>query len=180
MGDASSWLKLLKICRTMKEATFVASYPAHLIVKPLRTDRDSDSAKAQPARGFETALADPSSYTDEDIVAWDKTLALLPIVKRAGAIFQDRISVGRTRNSDIVIDHPKVSKFHAYFSISNGSYILSDADSTNGTFVAGQRISPNQNVPISDESEIRFGIQSTIFILPHSLYKFLQNWRETQ
>lgn len=180
MGDASSWLKLLKICRTMKEATFVASYPAHLIIRPLQTDGASDSSKAQPARGFATALADPSSYTDEDIVAWDKTLALLPIVKRAGAIFQDRISVGRTRNSDIVIDHPKVSKFHAYFSISNGSYMVSDADSTNGTFVAGQRISPNQNVMIGDETEVRFGTQPTIFILPHSLYRFLKNRREAR
>ncbi|MCS6822415.1 MAG: FHA domain-containing protein [Microscillaceae bacterium] len=50
------------------------------------------------------------------------------------------ITIGRNPNNDIMIPEQTVSGFHATITIENGSFILTDRNSTNGTFVNGSRI----------------------------------------
>src|SRR5688500_18771120 len=42
---------------------------------------------------------------------------VVPICKRAEASFLHQVSVGRARNHDIVLRHRSVSKFHAWFEV---------------------------------------------------------------
>ena len=43
--------------------------------------------------------------------------------------------VGRGRDCEIVIDHPRVSRLHAVFELREGAWWISDSKSTGGTFV---------------------------------------------
>lgn len=65
------------------------------------------------------------------------------------------ILIGRTLNNDFVIEHPSVSKRHAQINTSNGSHIVKDLGSSNGTFINGQRIMAATK--LEDGCEVRFG-----------------------
>ncbi len=51
-----------------------------------------------------------------------------------------RLVVGASENSDIVIRQPTVSKTHCELRWQEDGWLITDLDSTNGTFVDGQRI----------------------------------------
>lgn len=81
------------------------------------------------------------------------------IQKSAGRAFALGITVGRTSNNDIQIDDPSVSRFHAYFQQDphSGIWHVLDAESSNGTFIAGVRLQPKRPAPLADRSELKFG-----------------------
>ena len=49
------------------------------------------------------------------------------------------LTIGRTRDNDLVIDEPTVSRYHARIAIENNQLVLYDLDSTNGSFVNNKR-----------------------------------------
>jgi pSer/pThr/pTyr-binding forkhead associated (FHA) protein len=53
---------------------------------------------------------------------------------------QPRLSVGRDSANDIVIEHRLASRRHALFEQDDVGFYIRDLESTNGTFVNGQRI----------------------------------------
>ena len=63
------------------------------------------------------------------------------------------IQIGRVNGNDIVLPKGNISKRHAKIVYANGSATLSDTNSTNGTFLNGERITSNlslsrrQNLP---------------------------------
>ncbi len=61
------------------------------------------------------------------------------------------ITIGRTPSNDVRIPEPGVSSSHARILYTDGSLTLIDLDSTNGTFVNGQRIQGPQMVQPGDE-----------------------------
>ena len=62
--------------------------------------------------------------------------------------------IGRSDESDIVLNDPSVSRTHAVVEMSGGGAILRDLDSTNGTFLNGRRI---RTEPLRDGDEVKFG-----------------------
>ena len=65
------------------------------------------------------------------------------------------VVVGRSANSDIVIEQPFVSATHARFTIQGPALVLEDLESTNGTLVNGHLIS--QPVTLRDGDEVQVG-----------------------
>lgn len=57
---------------------------------------------------------------------------------------------------DYAIDKEVISRFHAKFSAEDGSYWLTDLNSTNGTYLNGYRLNPNEKVLLQEEDEIAF------------------------
>jgi Uncharacterized conserved protein, contains FHA domain len=53
---------------------------------------------------------------------------------------QDRITIGRGSNNDLTLPDQKVSTEHAEIQHEGGSYLLSDRDSKNKTYVDGRRV----------------------------------------
>jgi hypothetical protein len=76
----------------------------------------------------------------------------------------ERISIGRGRESDVVLRHPSVSKMHAWVEADvDGTFFVTDARSKNATKVNGVIVDPTALVAVRPGDEIRFGlVQATL------------------
>ena len=101
---------------------------------------------------------------------------VIRLVKKGTNVFTGMVSVGRTTNCDVVINSPVVSKFHAYFNkgTKDGSYYLTDANSTNGTYVNNIRLQPKVKKDLSDGDTICFDRQIYFsYYTPEGFYDLL-------
>jgi pSer/pThr/pTyr-binding forkhead associated (FHA) protein len=57
------------------------------------------------------------------------------------------LTIGRHEDNDIVIDHMGVSGRHARVAVDGQSVILTDLQSTNGTFLNGRRVEQGELRP---------------------------------
>jgi hypothetical protein len=62
--------------------------------------------------------------------------------------------LGRSRDSDVVLDDPNVSRHHAEVRPSGGSWIVNDLGSTNGIKLNGRRIRGPESLKPGDEIEL--------------------------
>jgi hypothetical protein len=137
--------------------------------------RDPLPTPAEPQR---VALALGSEIAGAIAAAPDSVL-VLSVAKRKGAAFSDQISVGRTHVMDVPVVSKGVSKFHAHFTWSpdHSEYYLTDAGSTNGTFINGQRLEPKTPTEIHDGSIVRFAFWHAHFYLPEHFCDLLEELR---
>ena len=74
----------------------------------------------------------------------ERNLILFGILKTKKEVYKlskERISIGRNRNSQIVINNNTISKDHAIIEFDeDGNAIIKDLNSSNGTYVNGQRL----------------------------------------
>lgn len=119
-----------------------------------RNDLLRDIREARRAAGL-TPVAEPPSrevirrYTMEvrvpDVALADSYGTLLmtagPLSGRSFPIIPGGVSIGRDPSlSQLVVGDPRVSKKHAWVGYRDGSIVVVDRGSTNGTFVNGQRV----------------------------------------
>jgi len=71
------------------------------------------------------------------------------------------VTIGRTPNCDVIIDHTTVSRQHAAIKLEEGRFRLYDLGSTNGTFLGEQRV--REPVTLADGATVRFGEVECIF-----------------
>ena len=71
------------------------------------------------------------------------------------------VHVGRSRNNDVVLPDKTVSSAHAKLQRRGNDWHLVDGDSTNGTYVDGNRVSAERKLPAA--CEIRFGGVTALF-----------------
>jgi ABC-type multidrug transport system ATPase subunit/pSer/pThr/pTyr-binding forkhead associated (FHA) protein len=67
------------------------------------------------------------------------------------------ISIGRTPDNQIVVQHAQVSSKHAQIVKEGDKLFLIDLGSANGTYVRGARIPPNTRVPVSNDERVYIG-----------------------
>lgn len=65
--------------------------------------------------------------------------------------------IGRSARANFVIEHDSVSRNHARFLLDRGALCLEDLDSMNGTWVDGQRLEPNEPVPLKPGGIVEIG-----------------------
>ncbi len=71
------------------------------------------------------------------------------------------VNVGRAEYNDVVVPDSSVSSAHAKVQLREGIWVVVDLDSTNGTFLDGDRVSGE--APIAPGAVIRFGEVSVVF-----------------
>jgi pSer/pThr/pTyr-binding forkhead associated (FHA) protein len=69
-------------------------------------------------------------------------------------LLQEQTSIGRSRDNTIHLADERVSRRHARINLEQGTFVIRDLDSANGTFVNGQRI---QRHRLRSGDEIRIG-----------------------
>lgn len=67
------------------------------------------------------------------------------------------LSIGRTPDNGLSLPHPLVSRRHAELRLGPEGAILTDLGSANGTFVDGNRLLPDQPVPLADGTIFQIG-----------------------
>src|SRR5712691_3302150 len=94
--------------------------------------------------------------------------ALASFLVRSGGLIGQRLSVktpvvniGRADYNDLVVPDPSVSTRHAKLQRREGVWVLVDLDSTNGTFVDGERV--KGEAPLAPGTTVRFGDVQLVF-----------------
>jgi pSer/pThr/pTyr-binding forkhead associated (FHA) protein len=79
----------------------------------------------------------------------------VPLIFRPGG---RRLNVGRASDNDLTLNDNSVSKIHgALLMTAEGSLLVADTGSTNGTFINGRRIAYGESRVIEDGDVIGFG-----------------------
>ncbi|OGW14133.1 MAG: hypothetical protein A2035_03350 [Nitrospirae bacterium GWA2_42_11] len=76
--------------------------------------------------------------------------------------FTDAFKIGRDKSCQLQLKDSSMSRFHAEVSFDGEKWIVSDLESTNGTFLDGSRI---QQASLPDESRLEFGIGGPVLLL---------------
>ena len=66
-----------------------------------------------------------------------------------------QLTIGRAGDSDLIVDDEYASTHHAKLVFINSEWLIQDLDSTNGTFLEGQKVSTPQTVAIN--AQVRIG-----------------------
>lgn len=138
------------------------------IVFALRSDLFGQRVRrlAAPAPGATGSLpAEPVRASDAGPATRERAQRLvITSGPKAGAevpLTADELTIGRSADSSLILRDDFTSTHHARLSVWNGQWMLQDLDSTNGTFLAGARVSTP--VPIPLNTPIKVG--STTFEL---------------
>jgi hypothetical protein len=67
------------------------------------------------------------------------------------------VRIGRAVDNDLAIDNQRVSRYHAQARWVESDWLVYDLDSTNGTFVDGERVFPSQPRPLRSGGVLRLG-----------------------
>ena len=123
-----------------------------------RLVRPQDDPRAEPSQGEEghTMVYSTSDRISEPLREPDprRPTARLRIDGRSELLGSGGATLGRSRDADIVLDDPNVSRKHAEVRPSSGSWIVRDLGSTNGVKVNGRRIQGPQSLKRGDVIEL--------------------------
>lgn len=156
--------------------TFCARFPHPVLVKRPSSDepRDRSDGESEKILGQLTdwtpTLTDPGREIPAFVHEWQvgtlcKTRQYPPF---------NRIVVGRSRVCDLFLPSPSVSKMHAHFHIEEHQVRrLSDNHSSNGTYVNGKRLAPDEAVAIAPGDVLRFGRLEVELLDPVRFYGLL-------
>lgn len=136
---------------------------------------------AGSAESFEQTLTmDEARETVEETLTHGKVelagqleLEVYPLVKKPGASFPDRITIGRTGNNDIVIPDHSISRFHAYVKKSGDGWLVADAGSKNGSWLRGHALEARRERPLPSRGVLRLGDVDLTFYVARDLYEAL-------
>ena len=157
------------LCESLGRAGFLSRYPNPFLLLTHRTESGD-----MQGFGFHTAVTPISGAA----LGATGPAFIAPIAKRDVNKFATMITVGRAINNDLRLDLPSISKFHAYFmTVSHsGVWYLLDANSSNGTFVNGVRLTADRNrVVVNSGDKIRFGADvDAVFFDPAAIYDLIR------
>jgi hypothetical protein len=159
-------ISLLKAARTLTVSEFVAQQRGHFLLKrPRRGARPLE----EPTFGFQTVVAklDIDPFCDE----W----RIVPVTKRPGNPFPERMTVGRTTNCDIVLRFPFISKVHAHILREpGGGFSVHDNRPQNFSFYQGRMLPPGSTQKLSVGDSIGFGSLEFEFVDAARLHEILR------
>ncbi|HYJ90051.1 MAG TPA: FHA domain-containing protein [Pyrinomonadaceae bacterium] len=101
--------------------------------------------------GIAAPVAERSFVAAYSLNGIDKT-------KRINFTGRKRLSVGRTKENDLFIEDPSISKIHASLTInSKDQLVVADTGSTNGTFIGDERIPYGKTAIVGENGMVKFG-----------------------
>jgi hypothetical protein len=155
--------------RTLSRDAFLEKHPHPVLVIAL----NPEGGALEDDGAFRTQVV--TSESERSPLAYAlRHSAVVPIEKRMPDAFQAFIWVGRESRCDVSLPFESVSKLQAQFvKRASGDFELSDAGSTNGTFVDGTRLEKNKPVLLRDSVRLRFGKIDARFRSPDGFWEEL-------
>ena len=119
--------------------------------------RKEDEAKRAEKAGVTIPVAAPPMPDIEVIarVTQPNGSREIPLIFKPGG---KRLNVGRASDNELMLNHSSVSKIHAALLMSSeGTLLVADTGSTNGTFINGRRIAYGESRLLEDGDVVGFG-----------------------
>jgi Protein of unknown function (DUF3662)/FHA domain len=136
---------------------------AQLLAPPEQEQAPGPAAQAPSAGDFgHTMVYSPSRDARRIEPVPDRRQALLVGGGRRNVLSGSRVVVGRSREADIVLQDPNVSRRHAELRRDDGGWQVVDLGSTNGVKVNGRRVDSQQ---LSAGDQITIGVTDLTFEL---------------
>src|SRR5947209_7571421 len=152
----------LRTLAPVKVETSVDIFTSGIAVDPTFGEFEEDFRQKEEAARLAIDLKDaiPKSQVSPDIQvsarvtlperSFEKALTFRPGGRR--------INVGRVTGNELQLEHASVSKVHAALVMNReGTLLVADTGSTNGTFINGRRISYGEARHIEDGDVVSFG-----------------------
>jgi hypothetical protein len=191
--------ELIDIVRANDLQSFVKMYPNPFLLRYLTQEEldqvakenaedmfDDSNQSTQQGRSPEVEMTDRFEAYKPTLRSEATTLARLsepiqrfscyPIIKTNRNIFPYGPTIGRTRNNDIIVPLPVVSKFHSWVQKNaDGTWYAYDARSRFGTFVDGIAVPPegDQGRAMRPGGTLRLGDISLLFVESASVYSWV-------
>ena len=127
-----------------------------------RAEPPADAPRA-PAGGYEVPEWGGPSSADFSLEVL-KDGAIVDVVDCRG---RGCVTLGRTPDNDVVLEHPSSSRTHAAIQFARGgseAFVFDNA-STHGTFVNKRRLKARVHAPVFVGDQIRFGQSSRVFVV---------------
>ncbi|GAB3298706.1 FHA domain-containing protein FhaB/FipA [Pseudoclavibacter terrae] len=126
------------------------SAPAPAAPAPVRSQAPSDPTEAVQRPSTPVPSASARSERPSKLVITSGPKRGTELTLRS-----EPLSIGRSGDSDLVIQDDYSSTHHARLLLWNDAWMVQDLDSTNGTYVNGKRVSQPTHVPIG--TPVRIG-----------------------
>jgi hypothetical protein len=136
---------------------------AELVALP-EDERPEGQAAPAPSEGDfgHTMVYSPSRDARKVEPVDDRRQALLVGGGRRNVLSGNRVVLGRSREADIVLQDPNVSRRHAELRREDGGWQIVDLGSTNGIKVNGRRV---DNQPLRPGDQVTIGVTDLTFEL---------------
>jgi hypothetical protein len=133
------------------------------LLAPPEEEQEAERGAPPSAGDFgHTMVYSPSRDARRLDPAQDRRQALLVGDGRRNVLSGSRVVLGRSREADIVLQDPNVSRRHAELRRDEGGWQIVDLGSTNGIKVNGRRVN---NQPLSPGDQITIGVTDLTFEL---------------
>lgn len=130
----------------------------------------SVTAVVEESSGVQSEATRTVAQIARRLATWE--IFVVPLAKRLENGFPEKISIGRTKNNDIVLRHGTVSSFHGWFSRNiNGELQVRDGGSKNGTTQNGGPVVGASRVRSGDT--VRFGRVECMVCSAEALWSLL-------
>lgn len=126
-------------------------------------------ASGQTWQGTHSGVAPASRPQEGEAVVFD----VKKDPKKQNA-FAMGVTIGRIDTNDVPLDDVSVSRFHAWLQQDRKEWVLSDAESKNGTFLNGARLAPKQKGIVKDKSKLKFGEVEVTFFSVDALISMME------
>ena len=153
----------LRTLAPVKVETIVDIFTTGIAVEPSFGEFEDVLKRQEEAKGLGADLVSqlPKSHLSPQDVLVTARVTLPTGTQEVPLKFKPggrRMNVGRVSDSDLQLNHPSVSKIHAAIVMNReGTLLVADTGSTNGTFVNGRRISYGEARAIEEGDVVGFG-----------------------
>jgi hypothetical protein len=149
----------------LRREHFVATHP-----HPFLVHASGELTKVDPRRRDE--LTTDRLMVVAPRTALAQTMLVAPVVPRD--VDAGRVTIGVATTCDIVLDDASVSKRHAYFTERGGVWVITDADSTAGSQVNSQPLTPGAPHELASGDRIMLGYVELMFLQPDGFHDLVR------
>jgi molecular chaperone DnaK (HSP70) len=131
-----------------EDRVLLADNPEEIVVQGLGLEYGASLEKIEPTIQFPAVEGRAPASSGWKLETAEKSTVPLPL---------GVTKVGRGEENDLRLDDSKASRLHAELRIATDKLEVVDLGSTNGTFLNGERLAPNQPRSLKPGDEIHFG-----------------------